>query len=109
MIKYARFQIPAVAAGAQLGETNVNTPDDQVNRKVTGILSTNQTRLIRTVLMKQGTPIADIDNGLMAQQRDFIAADAQYGGGLPITVDVRNSNAGALAVNTDAIVIRYEA
>lgn len=108
MVKFARFQIPAVAAGAVMGETAINTPDDQKPRKVTGILSTNQTKLIRTVLLQSGQPIADIDDGVMAQQRDFIPVDAQYTAGLAITLDVRNNSAGALNVNTDAIVIRYE-
>lgn len=108
MVKYVRFQIPAVAAGAQLNETQVNTPDDNSRRTVTGILSTNQTKLIRTVLMQTGQPIADIDNGVMAQQRTFIDINTAYGSGVPISVDVRNGSAGALAVNTDAIVIRYE-
>ena len=108
MIKFARFQIPAVAAGATLGETFIVTPDDSKPRKVTGILSSNQTKLIRTVLMKTGLPIADIDDGVMAQQRDFITVDQSYDSGVQISLDVRNNSAGALAVNTDAIVIRYE-
>lgn len=107
-IKYFRFQIPAVAAGATLGETFVPTPDDPKPRKVVGILSSNQTRLIRTLLMHTGNPIADIDNGVMAQQRDFIPLNEDYPGGTQISVDVRNNSAGALAVNTDAIVIAYQ-
>lgn len=106
--KYARFQIPAVGAGATLGETQVATPDDTRQRTVTGILSTNQTKLIRTVLMHTGNPIADIDDGVMAQARDFYKVNESYPGGTQISVDVRNNSAGALAVNTDAIVIRYE-
>lgn len=107
-IKYVRFQIPAVASLATLGETPIVTPDDPRPRTVTGILSTNQTKLIRTVLMRTGNPICDIDNGLMAQHRDFIPVNETYPGGTQITVDVRNNSAGALAVNTDAIVIQYQ-
>ena len=106
--KFVTFQIPAVAAGAVLGETFISTPDDTKPRHVTGILSTNQTKLIRTVLMKTGNPIAVIDNGTMAQQREFIETDENYPGGVQISVDVRNASAGALAVNTDSITIRYE-
>ncbi len=107
-LKYIRFQIPAVAAGAILGETPVITPDDPRPRVVKGVLSSNQTKLIRTLVMKTGNPIADIDNGVMAQQRDFIPLNEAYPGGTQITVDVRNNSAGALAVNTDAIVLAYE-
>lgn len=109
MIRYLRFQIPAVAAGATMGETFVASPDDPKPRRVLGILSTNQTKLIRTVLMKTGFPVADLDDGVMAQQRDFIPQDQTYEGGVQISVDVRNNSAGALAVNTDAIVIKYDA
>lgn len=105
--KYFRFQIPAVGAGVTLGETQITTPDDSKPRTVIGILSTNQTKLIRTVLLHTGNPIADIDNGIMAQQRGFIPVSESYPGGTPISVDVRNNSAGALAVNTDAIVIAY--
>ena len=108
MVKYARFQIPAVAAGGTLTETQVTTPDDAQNRRLTGVLSSNQTKLIRTVVMKTGQQIADLDNGVMAQQRDFIPLDVRYDQGVIMSVDVRNNSAGALAVNTDAIVLRYE-
>lgn len=106
--KFVTFPIPALGAGAALGETFISTPDDTRPRRVTGILSTNQTKLIRTVLMKTGNPIAVIDNGLMAQQRDFVKVDEQYPGGVQISLDVRNASAGALAVNTDAVTVRYE-
>lgn len=106
--KVIRFQIPAVAAGAALGETFVPTPDDTRQRTVVGILSTNQTRLIRTVLMHTGNPIEDIDNGIMAQQREFFHVNEVYPGGVQISVDVRNNSAGALAINTDAIAIFYD-
>lgn len=107
-VKFVTFQIPAVAAGAVLGETFISTPDDTRPRHVTGILSTNQTKLIRTVLMKTGNPIAVVDDGVMAQQRDFVKVDETYPGGVQISLDVRNASAGALAVNTDAITVRYE-
>lgn len=57
--------------------------------------------------MHTGNPIADLDNGLMAQQRGFIPVNEVYGGGVQISLDVRNNSAGALAVNTDAIVVAY--
>lgn len=107
-IKYVRFQIPAVGAGVALGETQIQTPDDSKPRTVTGILSTNQTKLIRTVLLHTGNPIADIDDGIMAQQRGFIPVNEPYPGGTPMSVDVRNNSAAALAAATDAIVIQYQ-
>lgn len=106
--KSVRFQIPAIAAGASLGETFISTPDDTRPRTVVGILSTNQTKLIRTVLMHTGNPILDIDDGIMAQQRDLIDVNESYPGGVQISLDIRNNSAGALAVNTDAVVIFYE-
>lgn len=110
MIKYARLKIaPAVGAGASLGETNLNTFDDDVTRKVTGILSTNQTALVRTVLLQKSKMVADIDGGIMAQQRTFIDIDTTYVGGIPITVDVRNESGAPVGANTMAIVVRYEA
>lgn len=106
--KTVRFAIPAVGAGAALGETYISTPDDTRQRTVVGLLSTNQTKLIRTVLMHTGNPIEDVDNGVMAQQRDYWKANEVYPSGVQISLDVRNNSAGALAVNTDAIVVLYE-
>jgi len=106
--KYARFQIPAVGAGATTGEQPVLTPDDTAARRVTGIRSTNSTKLIRTVLMKTGQPMADIDDGIFATYLDFVPVDITYPGGVNITLDIRNSSAGTLLVNTNAVVIQYE-
>lgn len=107
-IKFVTFQVPAVAAGAVLGETFISTPDDTKPRHVTGILTTNSTKLMRAVLMKVGAPIAVIDNGLMPQQRDFIKVDENYPGGVQISLDFRNASSGALPINTDSITVRYE-
>lgn len=106
--KYQRFPIPAVGAGVALGETQVATPDDSSPRTLRGVLSTNQTKLISTVVLKTGTIIAIIDDGVMAQQRGFIPLNTVYESGKPMSVDVRNASAGALAANTDAIVLQYE-
>lgn len=108
-IRYARFQIPAVGAGASLGETAIITSDDARQRKVTGFRTTNTTKLIHTLLMRAGFVVADVDNGLLSVLVDFLPVDQVYDGGLPITLDVRNASAAALPVNTDAIVVRYEA
>jgi len=106
--RYVRFSIPAVAAGAKSGATAVPTFDDSVPRRLTGILSTNQTKLIHTIVDVAGRVIADIDGGVMAQQHDFIPLDQDYPVGVSLSVNVANDSAGALAVNTDAIVLRYE-
>jgi hypothetical protein len=106
--KYARFAMPAVLAGAESGETNMVTPDDQTERRVTGIRSTNTTKLTRTILMLTGQPMADIDDGIFATFLDFVETDITYPRGTPISFNIRNSSAVGLAVNTDAVVVRYE-
>lgn len=105
--KAVRFVIPAVAAGANLGETFISTPDDRRERHVYGLLSTNQTKLVRTVLMRTGNPIMDVDGGVMAQQRDFIDADETYPAGVQISLDIRNGSGGALVANADAVQVFY--
>ncbi len=109
MIRYARFQIPAVAPAARTGPTNVVTFDDAKPRRLLGFLTSNQTRLIHTQIDIAGRVFADIDHGLAAQQRDFIPVDQQFDSGIIISVNVINDSAAALLVNTDAIVVKYDA
>lgn len=106
--KSVTVTVPAVAAGAVAGETFISTPDDTKPRHVIGILSTNAVKLMRTVLMKTGNPVQVIDNGLMAQQREFVKVDESYPGGVQISFDFRNASAGAQAANTDSITFWYE-
>lgn len=106
--KSVTVTVPAVAAGAVAGETFISTPDDTRQRHVIGILGTNSTKLMRTVLMRTGNPIEVIDNGLMAQQREFFKVDSIYPGGVQISFDFRNASAGAQAANTDSITFFYE-
>lgn len=105
--RYARFAIPAIAAGASTGATAVPTFDDQVPRKLVGFLMTNQTKLIHVQLDAAGRVFADLDGGIMAQQRDFIPLDQDYPVGVALSVNILNASAGALAVNTDALVLKY--
>lgn len=107
-IRYVRFQIPAVAAGARSGPTNVPTFDDNAPRTLRGYLSTNQTKLIHTQVDVAGRVFADLDGGVQAQQRDFIPLDQAYPLGVLFSVNVINDSAGPLAVNTDALVLKYE-
>lgn len=105
--RYVRFAIPAVASLARTGPTNVPTFDDNAPRKLVGYLSTNQTKLIHTQIDVAGRVFADLDGGLQAQQRDWIPLDQDYPLGVLISVNVINDSAGALAVSTDAIVLKY--
>lgn len=107
-IRYVRFAIPAVAAGGRSGPTNVATFDDNAARVLRGYLSTNQTKLIHTQIDVAGRVFADLDGGVQAQQRDWIPLDQPYPIGVLISVNVINDSAGALAVATDAIVLKYE-
>ncbi len=106
--RYVRFAIPAIAAGAATGATAVPTFDDQIPRKLVGILSTNQTKLIHTQVDAAGRVFADVDHGVMAQQRDFIPLDQDYPVGVQLSVNVINASAGALAASTDALVLKYQ-
>ena len=106
--RYVRFSIPAVAAGARTNPTLVPSFDDQVTRRLVGFLTTNQTKLIHTQVDIAGRVYVDIDHGLAAQQKDWIPVLQQYPPGLPFSLNVINDSAGALAVNTDAITLKYE-
>lgn len=107
-IRYVRFAIPAVAAGARTNPTNVATFDDNAQRTMRGYLSTNQTKLIHAQVDIAGRVFADLDGGVQAQQRDWIPLDQTYPPGTLFSVNVINDSAGALGVNTDAIVFKYE-
>lgn len=107
-IRYARFAIPAVASLARTGPTNVPTFDDLAPRVLRGYLSTNQTKLIHTQIDVAGRVFADLDGGVQAQQRDWIPLDQQYPTGVLFSVNVINDSAVALAVSTDALVLKYE-
>jgi hypothetical protein len=106
--RYVRFAIPAVAAGARTNPTFVPTFDDQVKRRLVGFLTTNQTKLIHTQVDVAGRVFLDIDHGLAAQQKDWVPVLQEYPAGLAFSVNVINDSAGALAVNTDAINLKYE-
>lgn len=106
--RYARFAIPAIAAGARTGPLNVPTFDDASPRRLVGFLMTNQTKLIHVQIDVAGRVIADIDGGVQAQQRDWIPLDQDYPVGVFLSVNVINDSAGALAVATDAIVLKYQ-
>ena len=106
--RYARFAIPAVAAGARTNATAVPTFDDQVTRRVVGFLTTNQTKLIHTQLDVAGRVYADVDHGTMAQQKDWVPVLQAYPPGLTFSLNVINDSAGALAANVDAINLKYE-
>jgi|SRR5579859_418078 len=106
--RYVRFAIPAVAAGAATGPTAVPSFDDQVPRRLVGFLSTNQTKLIHTQLDVAGRVFADLDGGVMAQLKDWLPLLQAYPVGVQFSVNIINASAGALAVNTDAIVLKYE-
>lgn len=105
--RYARFAIPAVAAGAASGTTAVPTFDDQIPRKLVGFLMTNQTKLVHVQLDAAGRVFADLDGGIQAQQRDFIPLDQDYPVGVSLSVNVLNGSAGALVAGADAIILKY--
>lgn len=106
--KTARFSIPAVGAGASLGETNIVTPDDSKQRTVTGVFSTNLTKLVRTRLMHTGNPIHDIDNSLFSATFGTYPVNEVYAPGVQISLDIVNGTGGALVANADVVLIRYE-
>lgn len=105
--RYVRFAIPAVAAAARTGPTNVPSFDDAAPRKLVGYLATNQTKLIHVQLDVAGRVFADLDGGVQAQQRDWIPLDQDFPVGVFLSVNVINDSAGGLAAATDAIVLKY--
>ena len=106
--KTVRFSIPAVGAGTSLGETFVQTTDDSKPRTVTGVFSTNQTKLVRTRLMHTGNPVHDIDNALFSATAGMYPSSEQYPAGVQLSLDIVNGSGGALVAGADEVLIRYE-
>lgn len=106
-IRYARAIAPATAAGVISAVQSIQTIDDNVDRRVTGVAWTNQTRLIGLVVLVNGVPIAAIDGGVSLENMGFYPFDETYGAGLLFQFQVNNNSAGALAANTDVVIFRY--
>lgn len=106
--RWFRVPIPAVAAGARSAVQQPATPDDNVRRHLTGIMVSNTTKLMHTIITVNGAPIADIEHGATNPASPVFPVDQWYEPGLPVQLVLVNDSAGALAVNTDAWMYRYE-
>ena len=105
-IRYVRFALPNQGAGTQSGPQNVATFDDNAQRTVVGALMTNQAKQVHVRLDIAGRVYADLDGGIMAQQRDWIPLDQPYPAGTLISVNTVNDSAGGVGA-VDAIIIKY--
>lgn len=103
--------LPAVAAAAGLGGSNfVPTPDDNKDRRLTGVYATFQTKLARLHVRIAGKELVILDFGMFAAAFDFIPLDQVYGSTLQIEYALESVNPGgpAILANTDDVIFRYE-
>jgi hypothetical protein len=107
-IRVARVLMPAVAANASTGKTNLTTFDDFRWRHVVGILTTNATKLVVIELDIAGRVFCDFDCGAWAPAQGMFHLDQWYPPGVIFSYNIL-TGAGAVVVNTDSFEVLYEA
>lgn len=107
-VRYVRFLVPTIAAGANSGRQVISTFDDDKPRKVTGIFVANPTALLHSQLDISGVVIADIEHGDFSIVPQILPLDATYQVGVQVAITVVNGSAGAHTSPHDVVTIRYE-
>jgi hypothetical protein len=111
-VRYATDLLPVTAAASGQGASRfVATNDDNKNRRLTGVMSTYQTKNLRFHIKIAGKEIAVIDAAVMAQASGFLPLDQTYGVNqqLEYAIDSPAGSAAAIVANTDEITFRFEA
>lgn len=107
-LRYVRFPVPAIAAGANSGRTVISTFDDDKPRKLTGFFVATPTALVHSKLDVSGVVYADVEHADFSIVPQIIPLDITFQVGVQVAVTVFNDSGGALAANHDVLTLRYE-
>jgi hypothetical protein len=99
--------LPLTAAGANSGRLSLVTPDDNLDRKLTGVFITDFTVLIHTQLFNGQAVIADIQHVVGTLRVDFIPLNETVRAGQPFQFVVFNDSGGAVPASK-FLQLRYE-
>lgn len=105
-IRYRSTTFAALAAG-QTEEFMFVTPDDNLPRKLTGILAPGGNNLgLQYRVQRAGYSVAEIDVTAFAPEYGFIEFDADFPVGIQFEIDQLNTSASSS--DPQAVIIRYE-
>lgn len=102
--KIMTFQISAAANATTT--LPVTTQDDNQIRTVTGIWSTDATKLVLTGLQLQGKTIVSYDDFLNTLLKEPLECSVAFPAGVQINLVLQNGTAGA--INNNDVLVRYE-
>lgn len=104
--KYVTIAVGAVGAGVQSARTEVATPDDSQQRRVTGVKASVTTKGMQIVLDNNTAVQATIDAATLGQLTQFADVDYTVGNNIKLSAQLNNTTGGALAAG-DFITLRY--
>lgn len=97
---------PVTTAANTTSTTTVSTQDDNQVRTVTGIWSTDATKLVLTGIQLQGKNIVMYDDFLNTLLKEPLECNIAFPAGVQIILVQQNGTAGAITAND--ILVRYE-
>lgn len=105
--KYVTIALGAVGAGVNSGRITVGTPDDQTQRRVTGVKASVTTKGMQVILDINSAPQANIDAAILGQLTIFAPTDYVIPPNIQLSAALNNTTGGALAAG-DFVTLRYE-
>lgn len=106
--RYVRFVLPAIAAGARSGPTQLPSFDDNRNRRLVGIFVSGGGALQHTQLDVAGRVFADVDHQAFAAARGPLELDQTFPAGTQFSFTTIVDGGGtAIAANATVLTLRY--
>jgi hypothetical protein len=102
-VKLLSFYSSASAGANSLAQ--IATQDDNQDRTIVGILCNDQTKLVRTQVQLAGKLVFDVDDGLMAQQKEWIDCNIVFKAGVFIFLGLQNGSGGN--ITNAGITVKY--
>jgi hypothetical protein len=103
--------LPAVTAASGAGSSRfVSTPDDNRDRRLTGVYATYQTKNFRLHIRVAGKELMVLDPQIFSATHGFLEVDQVYRANLQFEYSLESptGSGAAIVANTDQIVFRYE-